>query len=156
MTDKRYLTFDDIKMMTGNLCRQVSDSNFHPDIIVGITRGGLLPAVMMSHFFKVPMTALQWNSRDHTELGNESCSWLPEDALDGKNILIVDDIIDTGLTITEIKEDWQKSVIGEIQWGVNVKVAALQKRFSCTTSIDYFVEKIADESWQVYPWEEWI
>jgi hypoxanthine phosphoribosyltransferase len=154
--NKRYLTFDEIKTMTGNLCRQVSDSNFHPDIIVGITRGGLLPAVMMSHFFKVPMTALQWNSRDHTELGNESCCWLPEDAVAGKNILIVDDIIDSGQTIAEIREDWQKSVREQIQWGQNVKVAALQKRFSCSISIDYFVERIADEAWQVYPWEEWI
>lgn len=154
--NKRYLTFDEIKMMTGNLCRQVADSNFHPDIIVGITRGGLLPAVMMSHFFKVPMTALQWNSRDVSDVSNESNCWLPEDALNGKNILIVDDIIDSGRTITEIREDWAKSVREQIQWGQNVKVAALQKRFSCTTSVDYFVERIADEAWQVYPWEEWI
>jgi hypoxanthine phosphoribosyltransferase len=154
--NKRYITFDELKMMTNRLCRQVVDSKFHPDIIVGITRGGLLPAIMMSHYFKVPMTALQWNSRDNTELGNESCCWLAEDAIDGKNILIVDDIADSGRTITEIREDWQKSVIGEVKWGQNVKVAVLQKRFSCTTSVEYFAERIADETWQVYPWEEWI
>lgn len=153
---KRYITFDEFKVMVNNLCNQITQTNFQPDIIVGITRGGLLPAVMMSHRFKVPMVALQWNSRDHTELGNESNCWLAEDAVNGKNILIVDDIVDSGKTIDEIKADWATSVAGEIQWGESVRVAVLQRRFSCGLHVDYFCETVADEAWQVYPWEEWM
>jgi len=156
MHDKRYLTFDEIKMLVGKLCTQIAASNFQPDMVVGITRGGLLPAVMISHYFKVPMSALQWSSRDNTELGNESNCWMPEDAVAGKNILIVDDIVDTGQTIIEIKEDWAKSVIKEVQWHENVKIATLQKRYSCDVFVDYFAEIVPDRMWQVYPWEEWI
>ena len=41
--NKIYLDYDDIESMNQNLVHDVS--KFKPDIIVGITRGGLLPAL---------------------------------------------------------------------------------------------------------------
>ena len=35
------------------ICRDVSNSGWRPDYIVGITRGGLIPAVMISHYLGV-------------------------------------------------------------------------------------------------------
>ncbi|SVD60241.1 uncharacterized protein METZ01_LOCUS413095, partial [marine metagenome] len=69
----------------------VSNDNWKPDYIVGINRGGLTPAVMMSHFMNVPMFTLDIQLRDHAR-PPESNTMMPLDAMDGKRILIVDDI----------------------------------------------------------------
>ena len=46
------------------ICRDVSNSGWRPDYIVGITRGGLIPAVMISHYLGVPMKSLDVSLRD--------------------------------------------------------------------------------------------
>lgn len=50
--------------LISNMCRTISTDSWRPDYIVGITRGGLLPAVMMSHWLNVPMQSLDVSLRD--------------------------------------------------------------------------------------------
>ena len=65
----RKITLQQIKTSVQDIIRQVHLSNFHPDYIVGITRGGLMPALMISHYLKVPMYTLDVSLRDDTEGG---------------------------------------------------------------------------------------
>ena len=109
------------------IIRKLGD--WKPDYVVGITRGGLIPAVMISQYLDVPMHTLNISFRDG-EGGPESNLWMAEDAYgyvpyEGtelpavrdpnrvttnpavrKKILIVDDINDSGRTLNWIKEDW--------------------------------------------------
>ena len=68
------------------------------DCIVGLTRGGLMPAQELSHLMNIPMVAVQYSSKkgegDKTH-ENE----LP--SIKGKSILLVDDICDSGHTLRE-------------------------------------------------------
>jgi hypoxanthine phosphoribosyltransferase len=41
--------------LVAKLCRDIVLSGWRPDYIVGLTRGGLVPAVMISHYLNVPM-----------------------------------------------------------------------------------------------------
>ena len=61
-----------------SICKQIKKSNWRPSCVVGITRGGLLPAVMISHYFDVKMYSLDISLRD----GGECTSnlWLAEEA----------------------------------------------------------------------------
>jgi hypoxanthine phosphoribosyltransferase len=92
-----------------NIIDQVAADKWNPDIIVGVSRGGVLPAAMISHKLKARMVCLHVALRDDDD-GPESNLWLPEEARDGTKILIVDDINDSGATINWIKEDWTSSV----------------------------------------------
>jgi hypoxanthine phosphoribosyltransferase len=117
-----------IRKHVQKIIRQMGD--WRPDYVVGITRGGLIPAVMISQYLDVPMHTLNISFRDSDELGPESNLWMAEDAYgyvpyEGaelpvvrdpnrvttnpalrKRILIVDDINDSGRTLNWIKEDW--------------------------------------------------
>ena len=62
---KIYFEYDDILSMCQNLEHDVS--KMRPDLIVGVTRGGLLPAVHLSHALDIPMITIQWQTRDDTK-----------------------------------------------------------------------------------------
>ena len=73
---KTYLSWDDIESAVDDLCQQIPFELPNIDSIHGIARGGLIPAVLISH-----------------KLG------LPYVGLVGPNTLVVDDICDTGVTL---------------------------------------------------------
>jgi hypoxanthine phosphoribosyltransferase len=83
-----------------------------PDYVVGITRGGLTPANLISQYLDVPMETLKVSLREGSESCETNC-WMQEDALANRNILIVDDINDSGATLNWIRDDWGQSV----RWG---------------------------------------
>lgn len=69
------------------------------DYVVGIKRGGLIPAVCISHSLGIPMYSLDWSNRDYPTHNDVQKILQPS-----SKILLVDDICDTGETIIRIKE----------------------------------------------------
>jgi hypoxanthine phosphoribosyltransferase len=82
----------------------IADGNTY-DYIVGIARGGLIPAVILSHYLDIPMRSVSW-STFHKDQMREHAYDIAEDIHEGKRILLVDDILDSGRTITELLDDW--------------------------------------------------
>jgi xanthine phosphoribosyltransferase len=153
----------EFKNLITTICRQISKDNWKPDYIAGISRGGLLPAVMISHYFDIPMKPLQVSLRD----GGECVSDLgmAEDAFDGKNILVVDDINDQGNTLNWIMKDWPSGCFPyderwEHIWGSNVRFAVVVDNLSsqCSIGMNYWgmeVNKAENDVWIEFPYEEW-
>lgn len=140
-----------------HIANAVKSSGWIPDYIVGIVRGGAVPAVHLSHRLKVPLVTVSWSTRDTSIYGRESNCWIPEDIMEGKKILIVDDIVDGGDTIRELLEDWQISVkgLGDLNKD-NVKIAAMWYNPSQDVSVDFYhniVDRSEDQRWVVFPWE---
>ena len=146
--EKLYVNWNDIDHMVDDLINQMFADNWKPDYIVGITRGGLTPAIMMSHKTGIKMYTLDVRLRDGgTDSNLESNLWMAEAARLGKKILLVDDINDTGETIGWIKDDWQSD---------NMKFAMLIENEASKVSSDYnckTVNKFEKDVWIVYPWE---
>ena len=88
---------------------------------------------------------------------------MAEDAAMGKNILIVDDINDTGATFNWLVDDWEKSgPPGDWSnvWNNNIKFAVLTDNLGSefTKEIDFHADEVNKNEqpvWLVYPWEEW-
>lgn len=178
---KVYISWHDVQRQVQELVRQMWLDQWVPDYIVGITRGGLTPANLISQYLDVPMHALKVSLR-HGEDCETSC-WMAEDAFGyvpatdndyswtrqdkslRKKILIVDDINDSGSTLNWIRQDWQGSCMPDDPawadvWGGNVRVAVLVDNESSDAeiTIDYSamsVNKHEDPQWIVFPWEEW-
>jgi hypoxanthine phosphoribosyltransferase len=153
--------------LISELCRDIAVSGWRPDYVVGITRGGLIPAVHISHWLDCRMETLNVSLRDNDGQGPESNFWMAEDAFgsgdtEKKNILIVDDINDTGATFNWIMKDWKSSVYNSdnTAWGNNVRFAVLidNQASDCEREMDFCgmeINKAEDDVWVDFPWEDW-
>ena len=170
--NKIYVDWNTIEQYCNQLAIQILKSDWRPEYIVGISRGGLTPAVMLSHILEVPMYTLKVTLRDGVEEDCDHNLWMSEEAIGyGKmgcledektNILIVDDINDTGATYQWIQEDWQSSCLPNLSewnsvWGHNVRFAVLVNNLASKESVDFSaleINKAEDPSWIVFPWEQ--
>lgn len=163
--------------LISKICRDITVSGWRPDYVVGITRGGLVPAVMISHYLEVPCETLKVQLRDGSEC--ESNLWMAEDAFGytnadatlkfdtrlAKKILIVDDINDSGATLNWIMEDWRSGCFPDNnQWDYvfnnNVRFAVLFDNLAsdCKVKMDYVgkeVNKAENDVWIDFPYEDW-
>jgi hypoxanthine phosphoribosyltransferase len=180
---KVYYSWQQVEGAVLDIARQLSSHDWKPDYIVGLTRGGLVPANLLSQYTGIKMHTLNVSLRDSKE--SESNLWMAEDAIGvvptersaefsghkhveklKKKILIVDDINDTGATINWIKKDWPSGCFPDSDdwnqiWGDNVRFAVLTQNWSSTVrDVDYYVwsvNKREEDCWLVYPWEEfWL
>lgn len=176
---KKYYSWQDIENSCINIALQMYTDNWRPDYIVGITRGGNIPATILSNMLNIRCEALKVSLRDD-ESESESNCWMAEDAFGyvdvadreiyktrwdpgkRKNILIVDDINDTGATFNWIKKDWQSSCLPDEEswntvWGKNVRFAVLTENLSSEFDLVKYhvdeVNKAEEDVWLVYPWE---
>ena len=165
---KVYYKDSTVRAWLHDIIRAMNADDWQPDYIVGLTRGGLVPAAMLSHYLEIPMETLKVSLRD-SDHGPESNLWMAEDAFGHnqeipKNILIVDDINDTGATLEWIREDWKSSCLPDEDhwnyvWGHNVRVAVMiNNEASKFKDVDYVgmsINKLEEPIWCVFPWEEW-
>lgn len=153
----------ELDTLVSNICRDITNSSWRPDYVVGLTRGGLTPAVMISHYFDIPCETLKVSLRDGSDC--ESNLWMAEDAHIGKNILVVDDINDSGATINWILKDWPSGIYDNKEkwkdiWNNNVRFSVLVDNLSseCEIKVDYTgmeINKKEKDVWVVFPWENW-
>ena len=152
MVDKVHYTWKDIEHMITTINNLMYADNWRPDYIVGLTRGGLVPATIMSNTTGIKMYALDVRFRDVDQDNDpESNKRMAADAYAGKNILVFDDINDSGRTFQWIKDD------SKIDWGTNVRTAALvDDGASNFGEVDYTaleINKAEKNVWVVFPWE---
>jgi hypoxanthine phosphoribosyltransferase len=120
--EKFYVTWDEIEELVELLCLQIVKSGYQIEHIYGLQRGGLIPAVLLSHKLGIPMTQ---NPK------------LP-------NVLIVDDICDSGKTFHELFLQYPKS-----------KFACLHfKPHTSYFNPDFSANKFFSDAWINYPWEK--
>ena len=129
------------------LCRTISLDKFDPQVIVGISRGGLTPGVMMSHWMQRPFKPIKTSLRDFPEWED----YLPKKT--DERILIVDDICDSGETFQKISD-----FIKERGVSVEVRFASLWWNNEVDFEPHYYVQECAKDTegiWIHFPWEHW-
>lgn len=126
-TDKKYLGWYDMDEYVTYIASQIIDDDWKPRKICGVTRGGLVAGVMLSHQLNVPFEPIA-----------------PDTILfDSNNVLIVDDIYDTGKTITQLKRLNRHARFAVILFNEQMGDYA----------VDYYGQTYSGNEWIVFPWE---
>ena len=116
----------------------------HVDVVVGITRGGLVPAVMLSHRMMIPMMTCNITTRDG------DCVEIDDKIIELSNtdrrILVVDDINDTGLTAEIVRDTLPNCVIATLTHKPNTRMIPNQVGIFSTFESQ-------QNAWVVFPWE---
>jgi hypoxanthine phosphoribosyltransferase len=143
-----YQTFlEDVETLA---CKLEADS-WRPTFLVGVGRGGLVPAAYLSHRTDIPMLSVDHSSGE-ASFADELLGKLAAKSRAGTRILIVDDINDSGSTIAYLR-----SAI-EQQGGINdrVRVAVLVNNVRSKARAEYSagdIDRDLDKRWFVFPWE---
>lgn len=149
--DLNYIGFEEFLADVRAIMGAVRDGGWMPDYIVGVGRGGLGPALFISHGLDLPMLSVDHSSR---------LFGFAEDLLDklagltreGKKLLFVDDINDSGTTLTYIRTTLTQHAAEE----ANIRVAVLINNIRSRTNVDYWsreIDRNTHKDWFVFPWE---
>ena len=121
---------------------------FKPDLIVGLIRGGMFPAVIISHALDdTKMEAIDYSSSEGAgDDRNKHTNKIPHfDTF--KKLLIVDDICDTGYSMKEVVDEYTSR-------GHQVMTFALYYKESAVFKPDFIWQTIpADSPWIIFPFE---
>ena len=85
MIKKHYYSWQDIENMCSSIVLQMYNNNWRPDYIVGLTRGGNIPATIISNMLDIPCEAMKVSFRNDDRVDKNF--WLSE-LVQEKNILI--------------------------------------------------------------------
>jgi len=125
---------------------------YKPDVILGPGRGGYPMGVMLSHYWNIPFEDFQLSLRDHTVEDNGALEQLLS-KYNGKNILICDDINDSGSTLNIIDESCEKLLT------MAPRYCTIYDKLSSNfgKKVDYTAKEVTpdEEQWIVFPYEEW-
>ncbi len=135
------------------LVRKIKKSKIEFSYIVALSRGGLIPGVVLSHKLDLRLVPISWSTRDHQD--RETNCWIPEDVNAGKKILVVDDIIDSGVALRTMFEDWNLSVCKKLDSN-NIYVASLIYNKDQSIVPNFYGTKISRKKtpeWFEFWWE---
>jgi hypoxanthine phosphoribosyltransferase len=117
----------------------------------------VIPAVHLSHWWEVKMISIPWTTRDGMTSETKDIKPIVDLLLERKQILLVDDICDSGKTFDQIFRA-AKDQVGQVNYDDNsLKSAALHYNVGQDVfDPDYYhveINKTEDPSWIIYPWE---
>jgi len=122
-----------------------------PNHIVGIGRGGLVPAAYLSHRTGISLLSVDYSS-GVPSFAEELMEKLAVATREGRTILLVDDINDSGGTIEALRN----SLIDHGADEKAVRVAVLIDNLRSRAKVDYrsrTIDRSTDKRWFVFPWE---
>lgn len=139
--------WSDIYEMLRDLSRKIVDSGFNPDIIVGIAMGGLIPAVVLADLLGLEVDAVCVKYYRGVGRRDDRPRILQDVSVDleGKRVLLVDDVADSGHTLDAVRDYVQARGIRDLV------VCTLHYKPWSIVKPDIYIDET--EAWIIYPWE---
>lgn len=146
----RIVSWTDIENWCDSIRHKVME-DYDPDTIIGIARGGLVPARILSD--RMWIKDLLSVKTEHwgitaTKNGEATLKSSLNSGLDGKKVLLIDDITDTGESL-RIATEHVKSLNPE-----SLKTATMLHITRSGFVPDYYAEKVEEKAWTwfIFPW----
>ena len=137
--------------MCRNISKEIKNSGYEPDVIIALARGGWFAGRVLCDFLGLDdLSSLKiehYVGAPAIDSGEPYIKYpLSDGVIEGKRVLIVDDIVDTGESMLSAK------AYVKVRNPLEVKTASLQYLGSSKIDPDYVGERLEDWAWMVYPW----
>ncbi len=146
MPNFRYISWSEYGNLAEALAEKVRADGKHYDLVVGIARGGIPVAMVVSDRLNVKIDFVTVKS--YNDIGKRTppriLSTLVE-GVEGKEVLLVDDLVDQGDTmafLTKYLRDQKPKTL---------QTAVMFKKPWSKTEPDYYLESVTE--WVVFPFE---
>lgn len=146
----RAVTWNDIERWCSTV-RQKIIKEYRPDLIIGLSRGGLVPARILSDSLWIKdLLSVKTEHWGITATKSGQAILRDPGSLNilGRNVLIVDDITDTGQSMKLAYEFVQK------QSPASIRTATMLHITRSEFIPDYYGEEITEKNWAwfIFPW----
>jgi len=144
-------SYEELRNLAFTLYTKIRESNYLPDVNVGIGRGGLFVLRSLQDFFiagKVKIPYLVIAVERYVGVNRTSSikvKYLNRRVIKGKRVLLIDDVSDQGISLKVSKEECIK------KGAKDVKTATLHLKPSSQFVPDFYA--MVTDAWIIYPWE---
>jgi len=142
----RYISWAEYGSLTEALAEKIRSSKRSFDIVVGIARGGIPVAMVVSDRLGIKFDTITVKSYSGiAKRGSVRILTKVTEVIRGKRVLVVDDLVDQGDTMNSVQAMLRKHKTKTVQ------TAVLFKKPWSKAQPDYFLE--TTEEWIVFPFE---
>jgi len=156
--EKMYFTYNSIHKTIKEMARQISASGYEPELMVAIGTGGFIPARMLKTFLNRPIYTVgisYYDSENNPKDSPQKIQWIDEveKKLQGKKILLVDEVDDSRVTLEYCLRELLKHDPAEIAVAV-LHNKKKEKRGVIPEEVHHYFAgiELADK-WICYPWD---
>ncbi|RYD65524.1 MAG: phosphoribosyltransferase [Sphingomonadales bacterium] len=151
MTDIVFTPFSHDEMVAGVHAIAAAAAEWSPSLLVGVGRGGLTPAVFLSHRMGLSMVSVDYSTKI-AQFGDELIAVLAQRTRDGDRLLFIEDINDSGKTIGELRA----ALAADGAVADQVRFAVLMNNIQSAQKVEYGfreIDRAVQKDWFVFPWE---
>ncbi len=149
----RVLSWDEVYSLAKSTADEVKKSKFRPDAVIGIARGGWFLARVLCDFLGVKdlysIKVGHWGVTAEKDQEGAKLHQGLNISLEGKDVLLVDDITDTGQSLEVAKQHVLESGKPD-----SLKTATLLHIATSAYKPDYYGKEI-EWAWMIFPWNYW-
>ena len=145
----KYCEKEDFIDSLNKIVEQIENSNWSPNVIISINRGGCVPGIYLSHRLNLKHKVIDIQLRDSNR--SPDFKLVKQKIKRFDNILLVDDINDSGKTLKTIynlSNAYSKKIY-------NATLIYNQESIIKTDFYGRMIKRSEDKNWYVFPWEEW-
>ncbi len=146
MTEFRYISWAEYGNLAEALAEKVRSTGKAFDLVIGIARGGIPVAMVVSDHLEVKIDIINVKSYSGiAERGSPQILSTLTESVKDKSVLLVDDLVDQGDTMSMVKRFLSE------QGPKTLETAVLFKKPWSKTEPDYYLEVV--DKWIVFPFE---
>jgi hypoxanthine phosphoribosyltransferase len=147
----RILSWNEIAKWTEAVANDIDDNGYRPTVVIGLTRGGWIPARLICDHLRVKklyaVKTEHWGITGNMD-GKALLTQELNTSIEGENVLIVDDITETGESLGLAVEHVKQLSPADVK-------AATLLSFTYTKLVpDYYEVEVAEDDWTwfIFPW----
>lgn len=143
-------SWEELYSLTRRVALAIHDSGFRPEILVAIARGGLVPGRILADYLNI-LDVVSFRVEHYRGTvagpGGARVRYPLTVDLHGRNVLLVDDVSDSGETFDVALEHLEQRGASAA-----LRTAVICHKRTCPFVPDYWGQEVVDWRWITYPW----